>query len=189
MTTVAPGDGAPEGRVNIAPMGPVVDETMTRMILRPFTSSTTYRNLKASGQGVFHVTDDAMLIARAAIGQVGPDDHDVALRAADRVEGLVLAGACRFYEVEVDMLNDREERTRIEVRVVAQGRLRDFLGFNRARHALVEAAILATRVHLTGRAHVLAEFERLWPLVDKTGAEPEHASLASLERFVRDAPA
>ena len=30
--------------------------------------------------------------------------------------------------------------------VVDSGRLRDFFGFNRAKHAVIEAAILATRI-------------------------------------------
>ncbi|MGE0378942.1 MAG: DUF447 domain-containing protein, partial [Planctomycetaceae bacterium] len=46
------------GVVNVAPMGPIVDEWMQTLLLRPFQTSTTYRNLKQSGCGVFHVTDD-----------------------------------------------------------------------------------------------------------------------------------
>ena len=40
------------------------------------------------------------------------------------------------------------ERVNIEAEVVHIGRTRDFFGFNRAKHAVVEAAILATRLHL-----------------------------------------
>ena len=53
-------------------MGPIVTAAMTTLILRPFTSSTTYKNLKANGVGVFHVTDDVLLIAAAAIGKLQP---------------------------------------------------------------------------------------------------------------------
>jgi len=45
------------GQPNIAPMGPRVDREISRLLLRPFPSSQTYQNLKATGRGVFHVTD------------------------------------------------------------------------------------------------------------------------------------
>ena len=67
---------------------------------------------------------------------------------ADVVTGRILLGSCRYYEFRVVELDDREERTTIVAETAAQGRLRDFFGFNRARHAVLEAAILATRTEI-----------------------------------------
>ena len=69
----------PDGSANISPMGPRVNRDFTRLVLRPFQTSTTYQNLKRTGEGVFHVTDDVLLIAKAAIGQLTPQP---ALQAA-----------------------------------------------------------------------------------------------------------
>ena len=44
------------GELNVAPMGPIVDEAMSTILLRPFQTSRTYRNLKEHPQGVLHVT-------------------------------------------------------------------------------------------------------------------------------------
>src|SRR3954470_8336448 len=63
---------AADGTPNIAPMGPKVDGGITRLVLRPFQSSQTYKNLKATGCGVFHVTDDIEMIAHAAVGRLEP---------------------------------------------------------------------------------------------------------------------
>ena len=71
-----------------------------------------------------------------------------ATRPADVVAGRILLDACRYYEFRVAELDDREERTTIVAETAAQGRLRDFFGFNRARHAVLEAAILATRTEI-----------------------------------------
>src|SRR5262249_41742574 len=109
------------GAVNIAPMGPHVGTTMDRFVLRPFRTAQTYRNLKAHGEGVLHVTDDVLLLARAAIGPVEPPP---ALVAARHVRGFVLADSCRYWEFRVAALDDREERTRIEAEVVHAGRHR-----------------------------------------------------------------
>ncbi len=179
MTTLGLGDGPAESRVNIAPMGPIVDDSFTRFVFRPFKTSSTYRNLKATGQGVFHVTDDALLIARAAVSKITPGP-ELPVTPASRVEGLVLTHACRYHELRVDSLDDAADRTTIVMTCVHTGRLRDFAGFNRARHAVLEAAILATRLHLTGAEPVLREYERLMVMVSKTGGPREHQAMTEL---------
>jgi hypothetical protein len=172
---------SPEGAVNVAPMGPRVDASMQRLVLRPFQTSQTYRNLKAQGEGVLHVTDDVWLLARAALGPVEPPP---ALVPATRVRGVVLADACRYYEFRVVSLDDREERVNIEAEVVHAGRLRDFFGFNRAKHAVVEAAILATRTDFLPLKEIEAEYRKLSVVVQKTGGEPERQAFAFLREHV-----
>jgi hypothetical protein len=172
------------GEVNIAPMGPIVDDRLERLWLRPFRTSTTYQNLKRAGYGVFHVTDDVELLAQAAVGRPAPLPR---LRPLESAPAVVLADACRWYAFEVESLDDRSERTSIVARVVDRGEQRAFLGFNRAKHAVVEAAILATRVHLLPAHEIRAEFERLRPQVDKTGAAAEQRAFQFLLRYVCDA--
>jgi hypothetical protein len=174
------------GALNVAPMGPRVDPDlgMAQFVLRPFHSSTTYQNLKERGAGVFHVTDDVLLLAQAAIG-AAPSPAPTT-RKADVVNGQILVDACRYYEFRVIELDDREERTSIVAETVAQGRLRDFFGFNRAKHAVVEAAILATRTDFLPLDEMLREFRKLAVLVDKTGGPRERAAFTLLHRHVRD---
>jgi hypothetical protein len=170
-----------DGSVNIAPMGPRVDESMRRIVLRPFRTSTTYQNLKHSGQGVLHVTDDVELLARAAIGRLEPLPE---LVPAEGTEGFRLANTCRWYSFRVRELDDQTQRTTIVAEVTARGRVRDFFGFNRAKHAVVEAAILATRIHLLPADEVAAEFARLKVLVDKTGGPQEERAFRVLSDYV-----
>jgi hypothetical protein len=172
---------APDGEVNIAPMGPHVDEHWKRFELRPFRTAQTYRNLKSHGEGVLHISDDVLLLARAAIGPIEPPPTFV---PATHVRGLVLADSCRYFEFRVTSLNDRDERTTIEAEVVHSGRLRDFFGFNRGKHAVVEAAILATRLHLLPREDIAAEFRRLATLVEKTGGPKEREAFRVLQEHV-----
>jgi hypothetical protein len=176
------------GELNIAPMGPKIgpDAGMRRFELRPYRASTTYRNLKARGEGVFHVTDDVLLLAQAAIGV--PIDPEPELRPAEMISGQILSDACRYHEFRVVELDDQAERTRILAETVACGHIRDFLGFNRAKHAVVEAAILATRTAFLPRAEILAEFEKLVVLVAKTGGPAENAAYRLLYEYVRSAP-
>lgn len=176
VTTVSPA-----GAVNIAPMGPDVGAGMERFLLRPFPTSQTCQNLMAHGEGVLHVTDDVLLLARAALGPVEPLP---ALLPATHVKGFVLQDACRFYEFRVRTIDTSEPRVRIDVDVVHQGRLRDFFGFNRAKHAVVEAAILATRTAFLPLAEIEADFKKLAVIVGKTGGPQEHAAFQLLQDHV-----
>lgn len=170
-----------DGGVNLAPMGPVVDRTMSRLTLRPFQTSRTYANLKRTGQGVMHVTDDVELLARAAVDRlvVSPE-----LKPTPNGQGWYLADACRWYAFRVVSLDDRQERTEIVAEVTDRGTVREFFGFNRAKHAVIEAAILATRLHLHPREKVLSDFANLKILVDKTGGEQERRAFDFLQEFV-----
>lgn len=168
------------GDVNIAPMGPHVDDAaMGRFLLKPFRTAQTYQNLKSHGEGVLHVTDDVLLLARAAVGKLEPLPE---LVPATQVRGFVLKDACRYHEFRVLTIDDHEERVRIEAEVVHTGRVRDFFGFNRAKHAVVEAAILATRTDFLPLDDILAEYRRLAVLVDKTGGAQERQAFD----FLRD---
>jgi hypothetical protein len=171
----------PEGAPHLAPMGPRVDDRWQCFTLRPFQTAQTYRNLKALGEGVLHVTDDVLLLARAALGRVEPMPP---LAPAMCVRGHVLCDACRFFEFRVRSIDDGAERVAIEAEVVHSGRLRDFFGFNRAKHAVVEAAILATRADFLPLADILAEYRKLAIIVDKTGGSQEQQAFAFLREHM-----
>ncbi|MBI3823259.1 MAG: DUF447 family protein [Planctomycetes bacterium] len=169
------------GEINIAPMGPRVDAEMRRFLLRPFNTSQTYRNLREHGEGVFHVTDDVLLLARSAVGQLVELPP---MFPAQAVRGWVLRDACRAYEFRVRNIDDREERVSIEVEVVHHGTLHEFFGFNRAKHAVVEAAILATRTDFLPMAEIDAEYRKLGAIVQKTGGEQEKTAFEFLRAYV-----
>lgn len=173
-----------DGEVHLAPMGPTVDVSFDTLLLRPFPSSTTYQNLCRHGSGVFHVHDDVELLARAAVGRVVEQPR--LLPAPEGCAGAILADACRWYAFRVRTIDDSQQRVHLTADVFERGRLRDFIGFNRAKHAVVEAAILATRLALLPPDEVRSEFDRLAVLVDKTGGPAEHRAWAFLEEYLRE---
>lgn len=177
---------APDGSLNIAPMGPIVDADMRRLILRPFKSAQTYRNLIEHGEGVFHVTDNVLLLAQAAVGEVNPLPE---VERATYILGYILSECARFYEFRTTKIDDVQDRTTIEAEVVHSGSRGDLLGFNRAKHAVLEAAILATRTMLIPREEIDAEFRKLKVIVEKTGGPQEHAAFRHLEEHVQQAQA
>ncbi len=170
-----------DAAVRITPMGPTVEEGFRRLIFRPFKTSRTFQNLTRTGQGVFHVTDDVELIARAAVDQLTALPR---LAAARIVDGFILADACRWYAFRVESVQDELPRATIPCRVVGSATEREFFGFNRAKHAVVEAAILATRVQITDVEELRDALRRLAPLVQKTGGPAERRAFAFLKDFI-----
>lgn len=168
----------PAGRVNFAPMGVEWDEEI--IVLKPFLETTTFRNVSATRSAVVNLTDDAMLFAQGAISS-----PQLPSFSAEVVRGVVLEAACSWRELEVTSIDDTPPRSRIETRVVHRGVRREFLGFNRARHAVLEAAILATRTHLLPPEQIREDYARLQVIVDKTAGPREQAAMALLTEYVR----
>jgi uncharacterized protein len=157
----------PDGSVNCGAMG--VEWGEQQIVIKPYRGTRTLRNLRASGAAVVNVTDDILLFCQAALGDPRPPT-----RAASNIEGAVLEEACSWREVRVEAIDDGE-RARVQTRVVGRGSGREFLGFSRACHAVLEASILASRVHLLG--DVREELDRLQVLVDKTGGPREREAM------------
>lgn len=173
------------GCVNIAPMGPRVDESLTSITLKPFRSSQTFSNLRDSSCAVVHVTDDVELLAAAAIGKV---------EATSIVETVLgrwskLVDCCRWFAIEViqwsdDPFTGEQPRPEATCRIVHRGEQRPMFGLSRAKHAIVEAAIVATRIELLGRDEVKKQMQPLRVLVEKTGGASEYRAWQRLEAFV-----
>jgi len=172
-----------EGVLNIAPMGPIVDPSTTQLTLRPFQTSTTYRNLKQCPVGVFHVVDDVLLIARSALDRLEQTPETF---PAVRITGQVLADCSRWYEFEITQIEDLSERTTLTAQVIHVGRVRDFFGFNRAKHAVLEATILATRLKLFPESEVRQQLAALASPVEKTAGPQERIAYALVVDYIND---
>jgi hypothetical protein len=168
----------PSGTVNFAPMG--VEWGEDHLVLKPFLETTTFRNVSATRTAVVNLTDNVMLFAQAAISSPSYPAFP-----AEVVRGVVLEAACSWREVEAVSVDATPPRSRIEARVVHHGFRREFLGFNRARHAVLETAILATRTHLIPAEQIQAEMEKLQVIVDKTAGPREQEAMALLTAYVR----
>lgn len=169
---------AADGTINFAPMG--VEWGEDAIVLKPFLETATFRNLAAGSAAVVNLTDDVRLFARAAISN--PQYPSV---PATRVAGVVLADCCSWREVEVAAIDSTPPRSRIDTRVVHRGTRRDFIGFNRASHAVLETAIYATRLHLLAHDFIESELARLQVIVDKTAGPRENEAMALLTDYIR----
>jgi hypothetical protein len=167
-----------DGRPNFAPMG--VEWGEEQIVLKPYQETTTFRNLLVVPEAVVNLVDDVLFFVRGALGSPtfpsGP---------ATMVRGVVLDAACSWRELRIHESETSEARARFVCDVVHCGVRREFLGFNRARGAVIEATILATRTRMLPIEEILADYRRLQVIVDKTSGPPEREAMALLTDFVR----
>jgi hypothetical protein len=168
-------------RVNIAPMG--VEWGDERIVLKPFLETTTYRNVTATRTAVVNLVDDVRVFARAALS-----NPEYPMTPASVVDGVRLADVCSWRELRVVAIDATPPRSRIEMLVAHRGVSREFIGFNRAAHAVLEATIYATRLHLLDRGFIDSELTRLQVILDKTAGPAEHEAMVFVRDHVRSAP-
>jgi uncharacterized protein len=169
----------PDGGVNCGAMG--VEWGERRIVIMPFRGTRTLRNLRATGAAVVNVTDDILLFSQAALGDPHPPT-----RPAAGVEGAVLEDACSWRELRVETIDEHSHRARVVTLVVGGGTGREFLGLNRASHAVLEASILASRARRLPPEDIRAELRRLQVLVDKTAGPREYEAMEYVTRHVRE---
>lgn len=166
-----------QGEANFAPMGVTI--LNGEIVIRPYKESATYRNLLVVGTAVVNLTDNVRLFAESAVS-----NPQFTAFPADTIRGLVLKDACSYYECSVVHADTAHERADFRCRVSKKGVLREFIGFSRAKNAIIEAAILATRVRFLGAEKILQEYRCLSEVVKKTGGGEEQEAMQYLQDYV-----
>ncbi len=151
---------------HIAPLGLIEDGEL--WILAPFRPSTTLDNLSRIPFAVASYTDDPLVFAGLVTGR-----KDWPLCPSVRVEVPRLAAALAHAELAVAHVEDSSERPRFHCQVVHRAQHAPFEGFNRARNAVLEGAILVTRLHLLPREKIDRELDTLSIAIEKTAGPRE----------------
>jgi uncharacterized protein len=156
-----------EGRVHIAPIGIIADGE--GWVIAPFRPSATLDNLLAVPFAVANYSDDVRVFAGCVTGR-----NQWPTTIADAVPVPRLAGALAHAELAVVQIEEDEQRPRFHCRIIRTVSHAPFAGFNRAQAAVVEAAILVSRLQFLPRDKVEREIAYLGIAVQKT-AGPEEA--------------
>lgn len=180
------------GHVNLAPLGPVVlppasPEGLPQFLLRPYEGSTTCTNLLSNGNAVIHVIDDALLIAKTALGKVAAKDLVVPVSGLEGTH-VHLRRCHRWFAIGVTQRAGTPPRYELTASCLDSGIVDPFFGFNRAKHSVIEAAIAATRLHLLPAEVIAEELERARVAIEKTGGNDEREALRLIQRHVRETP-
>jgi len=154
------------GEPHLAPLGLIAEGE--RWILAPFHPSTTLDNLRQAPFAVANLTDDVRVFAGCLTGR-----REWPLKPATIVAAPRLAATVSHLELVVIEVREHELRPRFVCRVAHSASHAPFQGFNRAQAAVIEGAVLVSRLHMLPRAEIEAEFARLDITVGKTAGAAE----------------
>ncbi|MGQ0656721.1 MAG: DUF447 domain-containing protein [Chromatiales bacterium] len=154
------------GGFHIAPMG--IRHQEGRVVLAPFRPSATLDNLVATGEVVINMTDDVAVIAGCLTGR-----RDWPLVPVQHIQGARLASTLAHAEARVERVEEDELRPRFFCKIVHEETHAPFRGFNRAQGAVLEAAILVSRLHMLPMEKIDREVEYLKIAIDKTAGDRE----------------
>jgi hypothetical protein len=154
------------GLVHIAPLGLI--EEGEHLVIAPFRPSLTLDNLRENPFAVANYTDDVLVFAGCLTGR-----REWPTRRATKVPGTVLEQALAHAELQVVAVAEDEQRPRFRCAVIHEENHRPFHGFNRAQAAIVEAAILVSRLHMLPPEKIEREIGYLQIAIDKTAGPRE----------------
>jgi uncharacterized protein len=173
VTTVA-ADGTP----HVAPMG--VRYQDERIVLMPFKPSMTHDNIVATDHAVLNIVTDTRVFAGCVTGRrVWPT------LPAEQVPGVRLACALEHIELRLAERHDDVQRPVLTLSRVHAVRHAPFAGLNRAQAAVIEGAVLVSRLHMLPANKVDSEMSYLQIAIDKTAGPHEREAWA----WLRDAVA
>jgi uncharacterized protein len=155
-----------KGEVHIAPLGLIAEGA--NWVLAPFRPSRTLDNLREVPFAVASHTDDVRVFAGSLTGR-----KDWATRPAEKVDGAVLENAVSHWELAVDRVTEDDLRPRFSCRLVHAASHRPWGGFNRAQAAVLECAVLVSRLKMLPADKIEAELKYLEIAVSKTAGERE----------------
>ena len=154
------------GTVHIAPMG--VHETEKGLMLAPFKPSATLNNLLREGTATINYPDDVRIFAGCLTGR-----RDWSTHPTDVVAGIRLLDCLAHTEVKVHTHEDDELRPKFYCDVVHEQTHKPFHGYNRAQFAVIELAILVSRLNMLPAEKIDAEIEYLLIGMNKTAGDRE----------------
>lgn len=156
-----------DGSAHVAPLG--VIEEPPFLVIAPFHPSTTLANLRRHPFACVGYTTDVRVFAGCVTGR----QRAWPCVPAERIAGLRLEAALAHSEVEVAEVIEDAQRPRFRCRIVHEATHAPFHGINRAQAAVVEAAVLISRLSMLPAEKVDAEMTYLRIAVDRTASDAE----------------
>lgn len=155
-----------QGDVHTTPFGIRMQDGM--VIISPYRPSTTLENILATRHAVLNLTDDVRVFAgaltRREVWNFAP---------AEKIAGVRLAETLVHKELKLVKVEDDEVRPQLFLEVVHEVQHQPFQGFNRAQAAVIELAVLVSRLKRLPMEKINQEMAYLAIAIEKTAGQRE----------------
>ena len=155
-----------QGDVHVTPFGIRMQNSL--VVISPYKPSSTLQNILTSGHAVLNLTDDVRVFAGALVGR-----QVWSLLPAEHVTGYRLSDALAHKELKLVKVEDDLVRPQLFLEVVHMAQHAPFQGFNRAQAAVIELAVLVSRLKRLPMEKIQQEMDYLQIAIKKTAGERE----------------
>lgn len=166
-----------EGVAHIAPMG--IHIIKDEFVILPFRPSTTLNNILQSKSAVINYSADVRVFAGCLTGK-----RDWPLTPAVKISGQYLSNALAHTELTLERIEDDDTRPKLYCKAIHSVNHAPFQGYNRAQFAVLEAAILVSRLHLLPLEKIESEIAYLSIGLNKTAGDKELEAWAWLMALI-----
>ncbi len=174
-----------EGEPHVTPFG--VRHEGEYIVISPYKPSTTLANILSTKQAVMNVSDDVRVFAAALTNRQAWQLHK-----ANHVNGFRLANCLAHIELALIEVRDDAIRPQLVMQKVYAAQHHAFNGFNRAQAAVIELAVLVSRLPRLPKEKIQAELHYLQIAIDKTAGENELLAWSwlneKISQFYKTAP-
>ncbi len=155
-----------QGVSHVTPFGVRMQEDL--VVISPFKPSATLENILATEQAVVNITDDVRVFSGALTGRKIWD-----LVPTDKIAGFRLADVLVHKELKLVKVQDDNVRPQLFLEVVHEVQHQPFQGFNRAQAAVIELAVLVSRLKRLPMEKISQEMDYLTIAIEKTAGPRE----------------
>jgi hypothetical protein len=154
------------GKSHITPFGVRYEGDF--IVISPYKPSATLENILATKVAVMNLTDDVRVFAAALTNRKFGQ-----LVRANKIKGFRLEDCLAHVELELVEVRDDLIRPQLILKKVIEKNHKPFCGFNRAQAAVIELAVLVSRLNILPREKIQTELAYLQIAIDKTAGERE----------------
>ena len=155
-----------KGNIHTTPFG--IRKEDGYVIISPYKPSTTLQNILATQHAVLNLTDDVRVFAGALTGR-----QPWNLIAIKEINGFRLESCLVHQELKLVKVEDDDVRPKLYLEVIHEEQHQPFAGFNRAQAAVIELAVLVSRLTRLPMEKITQDIEYLKIAVDKTAGPRE----------------
>lgn len=167
------------GEAHVTPFG--VKHEGDDIVISPFKPSKTLENILTRKSATMNLTDDVRVFAGGLTKRTA-----WRLLPANKIKGFRLDGCLNHVELTLVDVRENTERPELIMQPVETQQHKAFNGFNRAQAAVIELAVLTSRLHMLPREKVESERNYLQIAIDKTAGAREHEAWGWLTEKIND---
>lgn len=166
-----------QGVVHVTPFGIRMQDGL--VVISPFKPSTTLNNILATQHAVVNMTDDVRVFAGALTQRYVWD-----LVKSSVIDGYRLVNTLVHKELRLVRFEDDDIRPQLFMEVIHEAQHQSFQGFNRAQSAVIELAVLVSRLKMLPMEKITQEMDYLKIAIEKTAGPRELEAWGWLEEAV-----